>query len=55
MRTYLCFKCGQPIVFRAYFRHKDSKVIIRPHCARAIPIHIGGSCGQMIMPFLKSA
>lgn len=52
MKTYNCYKCGLPIVFRSCVRHKDTNQLIRPHGAKAIPIHIGGRCGQTFMPFL---
>lgn len=52
MDVYACRKCGGRLIFRMCFRMKNGKVVCH---GKPIPIHLDGSCGQMLLPFLKSA
>ena len=50
MKTYTCYRCGQPIIFRQHRKDPDTKQLV---CSRGkpFPIHIHGGCGQMGFPF----
>lgn len=47
MAIYACRKCGGRLIFRMCVRTKNGKVI---HTGKPIPIHLDGSCGQMLLP-----
>ncbi len=46
MAVYLCQKCGGRLIFRACVRMKNGKIL---YPAKPIPIHLDGSCGQMLL------
>lgn len=52
MAVRACRKCGQPLIFRMSVKRKDGTVA---YYGKPIPIHLNGSCGQLALPFDKSA
>ncbi len=55
MTINVCQKCGGRIIFRPRVWHKKAGRIIVPFKAGVFPIHLDGSCGQMLLPLQKSA
>jgi hypothetical protein len=52
MQTHVCRKCGGRLIFRMSVRAKNGKVI---SYGKPIPIHLDGSCGQMLLALKMSA